>query len=106
MNHLLDSLQAGEDLCLGSGEAESHRVVPALGVEVDPGGERDAGLREQVEGEAHRVVGEVLDVGIDIESAVSGRQLVHAHAAQSVEQERSEEHTSELQSLMRISYAV
>src|SRR3546814_2794273 len=35
-----------------------------------------------------------------------GRELMHAHQSWRVEADRSEEHTSELQSLMRISYAV
>src|SRR3546814_10509745 len=35
-----------------------------------------------------------------------GCRLQRAHAVAAVEQQRSEEHTSELQSLMRISYAV
>src|SRR3546814_10191165 len=36
----------------------------------------------------------------------SRRRAVHGHRTRAVEQGRSEEHTSELQSLMRISYAV
>src|SRR3546814_4177269 len=41
-----------------------------------------------------------------VEVDTSGAEDFGAHASQSGSQSRSEEHTSELQSLMRISYAV
>src|SRR3546814_8062720 len=42
----------------------------------------------------------------DVDRAPSGGSAMLGPAAQIVREERSEEHTSELQSLMRISYAV
>src|SRR3546814_14266878 len=55
---------------------------------------------------AHDTVGQhrlILDVGIDAEALVAGPRITWEVGGS---QDRSEEHTSELQSLMRISYAV
>src|SRR3546814_9423460 len=48
---------------------------------------------------------EALVLGADARAA-RGHRLIRAHVSTGVAEERSEEHTSELQSLMRISYAV
>src|SRR3546814_18186903 len=53
--------------------------------------------------------GMVADLNVHWDKAKDGSPKPHAHvmlAMREVGQERSEEHTSELQSLMRISYAV
>src|SRR3546814_7697137 len=54
------------------------------------------------------VVEEAVRAGIDDILIITGRnkRSLEDHFDRSVELERSEEHTSELQSLMRISYAV
>ena len=71
------------------GEAEPDEPVAALGVEVDPGRDRHAGLGQQAMARRHRVVGEVADVGVDVEGAVGRRQPVDARARQAVEQQRA-----------------
>ena len=71
----------------GAGEAEPDVAVADLGVEVDAGRDRDAGLAEQVVGEAHRVVGQVADVGVHVERAVGRRQTGDAEGGQPLEQE-------------------
>src|SRR3546814_1414630 len=48
----------------------------------------------------------VLDVGVDLAVRVAGQVGDDAAAGRFLVEARSEEHTSELQSLMRISYAV
>src|SRR3546814_5899361 len=66
----------------GAAHADNHVLDQFLGIQRLPGGE----------GRAGRFAFSALDAGVETE------QLIPA--------ERSEEHTSELQSLMRISYAV
>src|SRR3546814_8690779 len=71
---------AGDQLRLGHGAGDRHRAFAA-----------DVLLRED---------GEVVDVD------VSGAAAIGREPGRQVRPARSEEHTSELQSLMRISYAV
>src|SRR3546814_5450467 len=74
--------------------------------EVDCGTERGLTVREVVEGaEVIATLGERIlgrSASIDIKHPLSGEVLMKAGE---LIEERSEEHTSELQSLMRISYA-
>src|SRR3546814_4087577 len=56
-----------------------------------------------------QAIGEALGVkfAIDVDKRIAGAEAVGAHKTSMLQDlERSEEHTSELQSLMRISYAV
>src|SRR3546814_5526546 len=79
--------------------------VAAPGHEVAHGDalRRDRLLREHAEARGHRSGGKAVDVGaVEHHAAGAGLQ----EPGQAAQQCRSEEHTSELQSLMRISYAV
>src|SRR3546814_5989298 len=80
----------------GSGEG----VGPSRAFALSAYGEFRAGGSEEVEGQ----VPEDGEVFRSVVGAVAGGVLVEGHVEHPME--RSEEHTSELQSLMRISYAV
>src|SRR3546814_8879310 len=94
-----------------------------------PRGEEGADLAQRIKGGLGRLVGDQLDGGDQADAAHLAHQGMPGEAAQAVLQprrhradvaddvallvdlqrlkrQRSEEHTSELQSLMRISYAV
>src|SRR3546814_5652416 len=81
------------------GEMQVQRLAPLLDAV-------DGGLDDDLDALLHHLAGQrvahvVVEAAQDLRAAVDQRHL----AAEAVE-DRSEEHTSELQSLMRISYAV
>src|SRR3546814_7084537 len=84
--------------------------VAAEGGAVDAGHHAGGGLLGGEDGAdretATEALGERHDVGFDAGPLVSEQLAAAAHAALDLVEHRSEEHTSELQSLMRISYAV
>src|SRR3546814_1026933 len=93
------------------GRVEIEDVADALDVEPargDVGGDEDVDLTalEQIEfGEPLRLFHVAVDLaGLETRALEALVQLAHGRLA--VAEDRSEEHTSELQSLMRISYAV
>src|SRR3546814_8716037 len=86
-------------LCGSSRQLHFHRrALFALGLEEFGGAEAEAARHQQVGHPLHRVV--VVAHGAVVEAACVLQVLLD------LDQVRSEEHTSELQSLMRISYAV
>src|SRR3546814_6375859 len=98
---------AGEQrhrLALPEGRGDDRQVVQMAGALPRIVGDEGVALAHRRDGKA---VDEVLyrqRHGVDVAGRPGDR--LRQHAAFSVEDARSEEHTSELQSLMRISYAV
>src|SRR3546814_5072879 len=93
------------DVCSSDLVAGAHRGLAAG--RVHGGGGRDAVERAQRREQGH-LLGNADHFGRqpEIRIAFAGRIAQHAQLADRGLQARSEEHTSELQSLMRISYAV
>src|SRR3546814_8542705 len=87
--------------------AEEHQVRrgQALGGDARPlvGGEGSRGARQL---EVEHVAVDVVDQAAAVEAALGRVAAVAVGRADQADRARSEEHTSELQSLMRISYAV
>src|SRR3546814_9156645 len=106
----LVGVAAGQALELTEREPARVAAHPALGSA--EGQVEDGGLEGHRRGEGLDLVG--VDVGVEADPALAraaGGVVVHAPAGEHldgavVHPHRSEEHTSELQSLMRISYAV
>src|SRR3546814_1106347 len=94
----LDADRAGEE---HDGGADQQRAVEALEAE-DEG--QEAGQARQAEHQRRRRPDEIEDAGV-VHPRADGRREPFVQRDGLV-QGRSEEHTSELQSLMRISYAV
>src|SRR3546814_8144127 len=94
---------------LAAHDAEGDRLRAGRGVDVDAGchhGDPHAALHRLVEGGAEDDVGLRIDLVADAVGRLVDLEEGEVHAAGDVDEDRSEEHTSELQSLMRISYAV
>src|SRR5690606_40106745 len=53
-----------------AGEGETHEVMTAAAVEIDPRRGGNTGLGQHALAEVVRVVGEAADIGIDVEGAV------------------------------------
>src|SRR3546814_8478839 len=71
------------------------------------GRECDEGFDSSVQGDVDDRFGKrCADVGIRVDRACPGKRRCREYAGERHGNRRSEEHTSELQSLMRISYAV
>src|SRR3546814_2698278 len=86
----------GREIALLAAREGASVVVNDLGGSQDGEG-RDAGPAEEVVAEIRAAGGQAIVNAADISDPA---------AAASIVEDRSEEHTSELQSLMRISYAV
>src|SRR3546814_5235040 len=85
------------DAVVGAGAAQRHALIDRH-IVADLGGFADDGksvVDEEVAADLHP--------GVNVDGGQKPREVVH-HTGQEIQ--RSEEHTSELQSLMRISYAV
>src|SRR3546814_1075749 len=76
-----------------------HDLVPAH----RPCQQREGGVRDTV---AVEIVDQPATRGLGVHEAQEGDKLRVRHMVRDEARDRSEEHTSELQSLMRISYAV
>ena len=62
-------------------------MAALIGVKVDPGRGRDAGILDHLLAELHAVVGEIRNVGIDIERAIGRRDPAKTHVWQGGKQQ-------------------
>src|SRR5690349_10596071 len=69
-----------------AGEGKAHRRAAARRVEIDARGRGDPGLVQHAPAEGLAVVGEMTDLGIEVEGAVGRRQAVEAGLGQLLEE--------------------
>jgi hypothetical protein len=74
----LQAVAGLEDVFAGAGEGHAHGAVAVMGVEIDAGGAGDFGFVEDAAAERDGVVGEVVDIGVEIESALRVRKFGEA----------------------------
>src|SRR3546814_3569436 len=102
----IEAAPTSELEAVGFQNAAEDRLAQALGVPFSSANLHDARHRRDEARDTHQLLNiELAELGLRLEehrrlATMIGAQLPEAFA------ERSEEHTSELQSLMRISYAV